>query len=177
MAYGIFATSDLYHPKISLRNQHVRSGTLFAYFLKALDFRVAGGIIMKNIFRSLAFVSILTLLFSACAGLQRQVTVDHTTQERTVQMKASNFKFEPNNILTYRGDRINFEVENVSGTEHNFTITDPQGDVLQSVDIAAGKKVAIGVTFSEAGIYHFHCDEFLHSLFGMKGQVEVVERE
>jgi len=132
---------------------------------------------MKDVFRSLALVSIFALLFSACAALQRQVTVDHTKKERTVTMKASNFKFEPNNIFTYRGDTINFELENVSGSEHNFTMTDPAGGVLQSVDIPAGKTAAIAVTFSEAGIYHFHCDEFLHSFFGMKGQVEVAERK
>ena len=132
---------------------------------------------MNNIVKSLAVVFISTLFFSACAGLQRQVTVDHAKKERTVTMKAGSFKFEPNNILTYRGDTINFEVENVSDSEHNFTITDPAGDVLQSVDIPAGKTVAIAVTFSEAGIYHFHCDEFLHSFLGMKGQVEVAERK
>ena len=132
---------------------------------------------MKNVFRYFYLILILTLLFSACAGLQRQVTVDHSRKGRTVTMKASNFKFEPNNILTYRGDRIKFEVENVSSSEHNFTITDPAGNVLQSVDIPAGKTVDIAVNFSETGIYHFHCDEFLHSFFGMKGQVEVVERK
>jgi plastocyanin len=122
-------------------------------------------------------VSILSFLFAACAGLQRQVTVDHATHPRTVTMKASNFKFEPNNILTYRGDTINFKVENVSDSEHNFTIADPAGDVLQSVDIPAEKTVDISVTFSEAGIYHFHCDEFMHSFFGMRGLVEVTERK
>ena len=131
----------------------------------------------KNILKFLAVVSALTLFFSACAGLQKQVTVDHTERERTVMMKAGNFKFEPNNILTYRGDTINFEVENVSDAEHNFTVTDPEGDVLQSVDIPAGKKVNIAVTFSEDGIYHFHCNEFLHSFLGMKGRVEVAERK
>lgn len=131
----------------------------------------------KNILKFLAVVSALTLFFSACAGLQKQVIVDHTDRERTVMMKAGNFKFEPNNILTYQGDTINFEVENVSDSEHNFTVTDPEGDVLQSVDIPAGKKVNIAATFSKAGIYHFHCNEFLHSFLGMKGRVEVAERK
>jgi plastocyanin len=132
---------------------------------------------MKKVFTSLSLILILTLLFLACASLQRQVTVDHSRNGRTVTMKASNFKFEPNNILTYRGDTIKFKVENVSSSEHNFTITDPAGDVLQSVDIPAGKTVNIAVSFSETGIYHFHCDEFLHSFFGMKGRVEVAERK
>jgi len=133
---------------------------------------------MRNVLRYFCLVLILTVLFSACAGLQTQVTVDHSRKKvRTVSMKASNFNFEPNNILTYRGDTIKFEVENIGSSEHNFTIADPTGNVLQSVDIPAGKTVNIAVNFSETGIYHFHCDEFLHSFFGMKGQIEVAEKK
>jgi plastocyanin len=130
---------------------------------------------MNNAIKYLSVLCMLTLFFSACAGLQKQLTVDHKGKERTVTVKASDFKFEPNNILTHRGDTINFRVENVSGTKHNFTITDPSGAVLQSVDIPAGNTADVVVNFSEAGIYHFYCDRFLHSSLGMKGQVEVVE--
>ena len=131
----------------------------------------------KNVLKSLVAVSVFMAFLSACAGLQKQVIVDHAEKERTVVIKADNFKFEPNNILTYRGDRIKFKVENVSNTEHNFTIDDPDGNVLQSVDVLPGKTIYITVTFSRTGIYHFRCDEFLHSFLGMKGRVEVAERE
>ena len=61
-------------------------------------------------------------------------------------------------------------------SEHNFTLTDPEGAVIEDVNISRDKTIEIKVTFSEAGIYKFYCNRPFHSALGMKGQVEVVGR-
>ena len=61
-------------------------------------------------------------------------------------------------------------------SEHNFTLTDPEGAVIEDVDIPRDKTIEIKVTFSRAGIYNFYCNKPFHSALGMKGQIEVVGR-
>ena len=117
------------------------------------------------------------LLLSSCAGLQPEVTVvSPDGGEKVLAVKASSFKFEPNNIKAYTGDVILLKIENVSGSGHNFTIKNPQGQVIQSSDLPAGKMTDVSVTLSEKGVYDFYCDKPFHSAFGMKGRIEVVDR-
>ena len=133
---------------------------------------------MRKTFRQVPAICVCVLLaVAACAGLQPQVTVGPETGEKVIAMKASNFKFVPNNIKAYRGDLIMLEVENVSDSEHNLTIKDPHGQVLQNADIPPKKTVAFRITLPEAGEYDFYCDEPFHATFGMKGRIEVIERQ
>jgi plastocyanin len=123
--------------------------------------------------QALMFCLLLLCLLSACAGLQQQVGVEVMDGEKVVAIKASSFKFKPNNIKAFKGDVITFKIENISGAGHNFTITDPRGQTIQSVDLPCKKTIEFKITLSENGTYNFYCDKTFHSLFGMKGQIEV----
>jgi plastocyanin len=104
------------------------------------------------------------------------VTVSPGEGEKILAVKASSFKFEPNNIKAYTGDVILLRIENVSGSSHNFTINNPQGQLIQSSDLPAGKVTDVRVTLPEKGIYDFYCNKPFHSAFGMKGRIEAVDR-
>lgn len=92
-------------------------------------------------------------------------------------MKASDFKFGPNNIKAFKGDAIVLRVENTSGTGHNFTVKYPQGAHCKARHCLLPSKetVEIRVALAETGIYEFYCDKPFHSGFGMKGRIEVRE--
>jgi len=130
----------------------------------------------KRVFYSLATVSVFVLILFSCAELQKQIMLDEGKKENIIEIKVSNFKFEPNNILTHEGNTILFKIENVTISEHNFTLTDPEGAVIEDVDVPQDKTVEIKVTFSRTGIYNFYCNKPFHSTLGMKGQIEVVRR-
>jgi hypothetical protein len=87
----------------------------------------------KRVLYSLATVSVFALTLFSCAGLQKQVTLDQGKKENIVVVKVHNFKFDPNNIFTYEGNTILFKIENVTISEHNFTLTDPEGAVIEDV--------------------------------------------
>ncbi len=128
--------------------------------------------------KSKGFIAICVgflLMTMACAGQQPLVTLGPAKGEVVLGVKASDFKFEPNNIKAFKGDIIVFRIENTSGTGHNFTVQDPQGRALQSVALPQKETVEIRVALSEAGIYEFYCDKPFHSGFGMKGRIEVSE--
>lgn len=114
------------------------------------------------------------LLLPACAGRQQQVAVGPEAGENVVAMSASSFEFEPNNIRAREGDEVVFRITNTSGTGHNFTIRDPQGNILQSVELPEKKTVDVRIRFAESGMYDFYCDKPFHPTLGMKGRVEVV---
>ena len=129
--------------------------------------------------RTLRLIVCLALLslVAACAGLQPQVTVGREEGEKVLTIKAASFKFEPNNIEAYMEDVIMLKVENISGAEHNFTLEDPRGHVLQNLNLPPGKTVEVRVVLSEPGVYHFYCNKPFHTFLGMKGRIEVLKRQ
>lgn len=90
-------------------------------------------------------------------------------------MEASSFDFKPNYIQAHQGDRIVFEIKNVSDSEHDFTIKNPRGEILKSVDLPPHATVNVPIAVDEAGTYPFYCDKPFHSSLGMKGKVEVLQ--
>lgn len=126
--------------------------------------------------RNIAILAVLVLflLISACTVKEVRTTVPPSKEPTTVQMEASSFKFVPNYIQAYKGDRITFEIKNVSDMNHNFTINDPHGLEMRSADLPAHSIIAVPITFQETGIYPFYCNKPLHSELGMKGKVEIL---
>lgn len=120
------------------------------------------------------FVTVL-LAFAACASQQPLVTIGPAKGEIVLAMKVSDFTFEPNNIKAYRGGEIVLNIENISGTGHNFTIKDPQGNTVQNVALPPKETVTVKAPLSEAGTYEFYCDKPFHSTLGMKGQIVVIQ--
>jgi uncharacterized cupredoxin-like copper-binding protein len=115
------------------------------------------------------------LLVAACATQQPLVTIGPEKGEAVIDIKASDFKFEPNDIKAYKVEELVFKIDNVSGTEHNFTIKDPQGKELKSVSLPPKETTTVKVSLQESGDYEFYCDKPFHSTFGMKGRIEVVQ--
>jgi len=124
--------------------------------------------VKEKIVSAIVTLGLLLAVF-ACGGLQKPVSVEG--RQNVVHMTTSDFKFEPNNISTRVGDTITFRIENTSGSTHNFTLVDPEGNTMQSIDIPPKQSVDVTATFSKAGTYKFHCNKTGHSQLGMKGQV------
>ena len=132
---------------------------------------------MQTKFKPLSIICIgLLLILSACAGLQQQVTVGSVEGRKMVTLEADSFKFTPNNIKANQGDEIVIKIVSTSDAGHNFTIKDPRGQIIKTLDLPSKQTVEIKIDLSEPGEYTFYCDKPLHSSFGMKGQIEVVKK-
>jgi len=129
----------------------------------------------RTLYLFVVLIVISCLAFS-CASFQKQVALDEGNKEHVVEMKVSNFKFVPNNILTHEGSTIIFRLTNVTSASHNFTLTDPSGAIVQDVAIPGDRTIEVKATFSESGTYYFYCDKLFHSALGMKGWIEVVRK-
>jgi plastocyanin len=116
----------------------------------------------------------LLLFLSGCAGREQVVNVTAPPgQKAHVQMKASNFAFDPDVIVAQKGDILVLAVTNVSGEEHNLTVKDPSGSVVKSEDLPAHQTITVEVPLQAAGVYPFYCDKPFHTALGMKGRIEV----
>ena len=131
---------------------------------------------MQTTFKVIVICGVIALLFAGCASLQPQVVLSEKESEKVVELKAESFKFVPNNIRAFEGDTILFRIENTSDSAHNFTIINPQREILKSVALPAKQEVDLKVFFAGLGVYGFYCDKPFHASFGMKGQVEVVKK-
>jgi plastocyanin len=122
----------------------------------------------------LGYAAALLVLLSGCAGNKRAVNVAAASDQKvTVEMKASNFAFDPGRIVARKGDTLVLHVTNVSKEQHDITVKDPSGRVIQSADLPSQQTVTVEVPLSTAGVYSFYCAIDFHAGLGMKGRIEV----
>jgi plastocyanin len=117
---------------------------------------------------------VLLVLVSGCGGHTQVVNVAAAPDQRVnVEMKASNFAFDPGVIVARKGDTLVLDVTNISGEKHNITVKDPRGKIIKSADLPSHQAVTLEIPLDTAGVYPFYCDVDLHSTMGMKGKIEV----
>lgn len=117
---------------------------------------------------------ILALAAAGCAGLRAPMKMTAAVGKKTVTMTAGDFKFEPSAIQALTGDLLVFEISNTFSTTHNFTIKDPEGQILESVDLPGNKTVSLEIPLRDNGTYEFYCNKTSHANTGMKGYVEAL---
>jgi plastocyanin len=122
----------------------------------------------------LGYAAALLVLLSGCGGSKKVVNVAATTDAKvTVEMKASNFAFNPGRIVARKGDTLVLHVTNVAKEKHEITVKDPSGKIIQSADLPSGQTVTVEIPLPTAGVYPFYCDIDFHAGLGMKGRIEV----
>jgi len=119
--------------------------------------------------RSLPALLVLALC-AACGGPGRLVELGPT--QTRVPVTASSFSFDPSQIVARAGTTVVLEVHNASGFDHNITVEDPEGRVLQSKDLIPGATVQVQVPLTREGVYPFYCNKPLHPTLGMRGRIE-----
>lgn len=110
------------------------------------------------------------IIMAGCAG-RYVATLERGEKELAV--KASNFKFEPNEIKAQMGDVVVLHVENVTDTAHNFTLKDPSGQIIRSVALPPKGAADVKVSLEKPGNYEFYCNKPFHAILGMRGRIEV----
>lgn len=131
---------------------------------------------MNSVHKHLSAVMAIGIVFITASCSRVQAPIKPTVAEgdkQVVEMKASSFSFDPNNIEAKQGATLLIKIRNVSSTGHNLTLTDPKGRIIQSADLPPNETVTMAVELPVAGTYEFYCDKPLHPTLGMKGKIEV----
>lgn len=130
---------------------------------------------MENLMRIRLFeITCIALIFVivGCGTAQRQQPIAVEKGKGEVQMEARDFAFEPS-VIKLSGDTLTLKINNVTGTEHNITVKDPQGKVLADRDLPPHQVTMVNLKFPASGIYEVSCDKTFHASLGMKGRIEV----
>lgn len=100
-----------------------------------------------------------------------------------VDVRLSNFRFDPAEIRLVHGHRYVLHLINLAGSGHDFVARDFFAAALTGTDrvrVANGRvavdghgEAALTLVAPAPGAYEFHCSHFLHETFGMKGRIVV----
>ena len=120
-----------------------------------------------------ASITAVVLLLNACVTGKVQRVVDPSS-DRNITITARSFNFYPEHIVINGPAQVTFNIENRANLlSHNFSVNDPDGKLILSVDIPKGKTVSVNISFTRPGKYEFFCNKPLHTQLGMKGLIEV----
>jgi plastocyanin len=126
-----------------------------------------------NRYRWIGWFSAIALA-GLLAGCRTSPTVRQVQPaEQSVALEAGSYYFRPNVLQVARPGSLTLQIGNVAGVEHNITVEDPDGNRIAGMDLPAGQTVSLALRLDQPGTYDFHCDKPFHSLFGMRGRIEV----
>jgi len=104
--------------------------------------------------------------------------------EDAVTVQLSSFKFTPKTLTLRQGHRYRLHLVNVASGGHDFvakeffaasTIAPEDSGKIHDgrIDLAGEEAVDVTLTPDRAGTYKVHCSHFMHSTFGMTGEIVV----
>jgi len=126
--------------------------------------------------RNILFSALLAVLVSGAA------TAQNGPQALTVEL--SNFKFTPGTVTLTHGRAYVLHFVNSSSGGHDYVAKDffaaatiaPEDRAKVKngeVELSGGETADIHLVANTPGTYKSHCSHFMHSSFGMTGQVVV----
>lgn len=101
-----------------------------------------------------------------------------------VEIRLSNFAFAPDRIELKSGEAYRLHIVNTASGGHNFdapqffaaaqVASSDQGKLAKgTIELKAGEAADIRLVAPAAGSYKLHCSHFMHSTFGMTGEILV----
>lgn len=106
------------------------------------------------------------------------------TAPQEIDVTLTNFAFTPDALSLRAGTAYRLHLVNGSTSSHNFaakdffaaaTVAPADAGKVKDGAIEVGKQQTVDVTVtpSRAGTYDLNCTHFMHTMFGMKGQIVV----
>ena len=98
-------------------------------------------------------------------------------ENRPIEVELRNFSFHPNHIAAFQNQSpFTLRLTNTADIPHNFTLENNPKNILLSVDLSSKESETVSIKPLHPGNYTFHCNKFLHRLFGgMEGMLMVLE--
>lgn len=128
---------------------------------------------LKQISKTAPPLALAFLLLAGCAPGRQEVSVRSMAGQKSIGMTAGSYYFEPAVILASPGDQLFLAIENVSGADHNFTLEEPDGEIMLSIDLPGNSTREVEVRLEQSGAYRYYCDITFHPTLGMRGRIEV----
>ena len=142
---------------------------------------------MRSTIVRLGSCSLVALLLASCVGTSalRPPAPPDTDwgKAETVTVRLADFEYQPEKLQLKVRQPIHLVLVNTGSGEHDFSapaffsavmygpgsVVAPNGDIV----VPEGQTKSVDILPIAGGTYDLECTEFLHSLFGMTGKIEV----
>jgi len=125
-----------------------------------------------------------SILFSALLAAFASGAVSAQPAPQTLTVEMSNFKFNPSTLTLVRGRPYVLHFVNSASGGHDFVAKEffasaaiapeDRGKVDKGeVELSGGETADVHLVANAPGTYKSHCSHFMHSSFGMSGQIIV----
>lgn len=126
---------------------------------------------------------LLALALLALTSSARAAPADWGTAQE-IEIRLSNFAFTPDKITMKSGEAYRLHLVNTASGGHNFDAgeffaaaqiapSDAPKIKKGTVELKAGEDADIRLVAPAPGTYKLHCSHFMHSAFGMTGEIVV----
>jgi uncharacterized cupredoxin-like copper-binding protein len=116
------------------------------------------------------------LLVAGCGGddddNEKTTPAATTGGGQTLQVTATEYKFDPANPSIDKTGRVTFDVKNEGNVVHALEIEAPSGEA-QTGNIDPGQSKSVTVDLSKAGSFEWYCPVGNHRDLGMEGEIRV----
>jgi plastocyanin len=106
------------------------------------------------------------------SGAQKEESSASGGGGSTVQVGATEFKFDPANPKVAKAGKVKFELTNDGQAPHALEIEGPTGEV-ETKTIEGGQSASVTADLSKPGSYTMYCPVGNHRQQGMEGKVVV----
>ena len=90
-----------------------------------------------------------------------------------VFVSATEFQFEPSNLIFIAGERVRLTLANNGSVTHDWVLLDGSGQPWVKITAAPGASAFQTFTVPPPGIYNIQCDIGDHAQQGMTGKATV----
>jgi plastocyanin len=106
------------------------------------------------------------------SGAQKQESSASGGGGSTVEVGATEFKFDPANPKVAKAGKVKFELTNKGQAPHALEVEGPRGEV-ETKTIEGGESASVTADLSKPGSYTMYCPVGNHRQQGMEGKVVV----
>lgn len=133
--------------------------------------------------RRMVAVAALALAATQAAS-QAPQSADDWARTETIAVELSNFQFSPSTIRLRQGQAYDLRLENLASGGHDFSASEffaaarimdaDRARITEGkVPVGGRKSIDIRLVAPHAGTYKLRCTHFMHSAFGMTGEIVV----
>jgi uncharacterized cupredoxin-like copper-binding protein len=129
-------------------------------------------------------IAVAFALVATQASSQATQGAPDWSHAETVTVELSNFKFSPSTMQLKQGQAYDLRLANMASGGHDFSASEffAASRILDAdrakitegrVPVTGGKSIDIHLVAPAAGTYKLRCTHFMHSSFGMTGEIVV----
>ncbi len=130
---------------------------------------------MVNRAKTTGLAVLLVMFMVAGCSWKKQAGTSGSMNNRggVVRIEAGSYSFSPRSIQVEKPGMLALEIANTTGSTHNFTLRDPAGKIIKSVDIRGRASIISNIDLPQSGTYEFYCNKTFHARMGAKGKIVV----